>query len=362
MEIPQIDKLLEKINKSLGSSQIVRASNAHGLGYKRYSTGIIGLDILCGGSDEGKSWGIPSGRITEFWGEEGSGKTTAALNCIRLAQEEGNVGAFINMEGAWDSTWAEKIGVDLSKMIIARPPSSEDLQAVMRELITTAGIGVIVVDSIAMMTSTSELLTDTREKNIQPGTQPRAVNVMVRHLASAFNRWPIDAAASIFRCPAVIFLNQVRQKIGGYGDPDYSPGGKGKDHQCSLKIRMRKGERIKASKNAKAEDPVLAIKLKGFCGKNKVWAPYSTCEFKLWIRNVKAKDGIHHAGEVDRADELFRLGMVYGLVTRSGNKYEYQEKYAVGEVAFRQGLNEDKEMAKSLEEAIYKAAWEKGGT
>jgi len=354
-----IDKIIDKINKDLGNTLVVRAAQAQGIGYRRLSTGSLSLDIICGGNSE-YEWGVPTGRITEFWGVEGSGKTTIALNIIKSAQDKGSCGAFVNVEGAWDNSWAERIGVDLDKLIFARVPSAETAESVLYELIATPGVGVVVLDSIAMMTSQSELETDTKKKNVQPGTQPRAVNRVVRHIASAFNTWPIDDPNSIDGQPAVIFLNQLREKIGAYGNPEYSPGGKGKDHQASIRVQMSKGELHRVNKENKSS-PAVAMTIKARCNKNKVWAPFQTTEMLLYIRDVKKKGVPHNAGEIDQIDQLAMLGLHYGLIDRRGSVYEYDQISVAGFDAFKAELFNFDAAAGQLKDEILEAAWEKKG-
>lgn len=354
-----VDKIIDKLNKEMGSSVIVRANKAYGIGHRRLSTGVLGIDVICGGNSP-VEWGVPTGRITELWGEEGSGKTTVALNVIKSAQAQGFCGAFINVEGAWDNSWASKIGVDLGKLVIARVASAEDAEAVLYELITTPDVGVIVMDSLAMVTSVSELETDTRKKNIQPGSQPRAVNRIVRHIASAFNRWPIDDPNSVDRQPAVIFLNQVREKIGMmFGDPRYSPGGKGKDHQASIRIQMSKGQYLRPSKEEKKSAYGLILKARTV--KNKVWPPQQAVEATLYIKNVK-KFGVEHSmGSIDEADQLFMLGMHYGLIEQRGSQYEYEEVVAKGADRFKAELSQADAEYGQLREDILEQAWNRGG-
>ena len=355
-----IENIIDKINKDLGATLVVKASQALGIGYRRLSTGCLSLDIICGGNSE-YEWGVPTGRITEFWGIEGSAKTTVALNIIKSAQEKGNCGAFVNVEGAWDNAWAEKIGVDLGKLIFARVPSAETAESVLYELIATPGVGVVVLDSIAMMTSQSELETDTKKKNVQPGTQPRAVNRVVRHIASAFNRWPIDSVDSIDGQPAVIFLNQLREKIGAYGNPEYSPGGKGKDHQASIRVQMAKGELHRAGAKDDKKSPAVAITIKARCNKNKVWAPFQNTEFLLYIRDVKKKGVPHNTGEIDQIDQLAMLGLHYGLVERRGAVYEYDQISVSGFDAFKAELHGFDAASGQLKDEILEAAWERKG-
>jgi recombination protein RecA len=212
-----------------------------------------------------------------------------------------------------------------------------------------------------MLTATSELETDTRKKNVQPGTQARAVNRVVRHVSSAFNSWPIDDPNSIDNQPAVIFLNQVREKIGVYGDPKYSPGGKGKDHQASIRIQMSKGEIHRGGGKDDKTGPAVAMTLKARCVKNKVWAPYQQGEFYFSIRNYKKKGVPYRIGEIDEVGQLMMLGLHYGLIERRGSVFEYDQVQAQGADNFKAELYSFDAGRVQLKDEILEAAWERKG-
>jgi len=354
-----LDKVVDDLNKRLGSVQIARASQAFGLGYKRLSTGVLGLDIICGANSE-TEWGIPTGRVTEIWGRDGSGKTTVALKVIKSAQDKGFCGAFISLENSWDSSWARRLGVDVTNLIIARVASSEDAESILYTLAQTPGVGVVVVDSLAMLTSASELATDFREKNQQPGVQAKAVNRTMRHISAGFNAWDITDPTSLEQQPAIILLNQLREKIGAYGNPEYSPGGKGKDHQASIRIQMSQGEILRRSKDNKSS-PAYATTLKARTNKNKVWPGFQSVEFLLYVRNVTTKGREMAIGTVDELDQLFLLGLNFGLITKRGSMYEYEQINARGKVDFVNQLNEFNAERIQLREEILGAAWEKKG-
>ena len=355
----QIDKVAAELNKQLGSVQVVRAKDAFGLGYRRISTRILGLDIVCGANSPSE-WGIPTGRVTEFWGMESSGKTTVALNCIVSAQEKGFCGAFVSLENAWDNKWARRIGIDTQRLLVARVSSSEDAESVIYTLAQTPGVGVIVVDSVAMLTSMSELNTDTREKNVQPGTQAKAVNRIMRHISAGFNAWPIDDIKSVDQQPAIILLNQVREKIGAYGDPQYSPGGKGKDHQCSVRIRMSRGE-VHHSKKSDKKSPVYAVTLKAMSVKNKTWPQHQTVEYMLYIRDAKRGDKEYQMGTIDEVDQLLWLGRRYGLVEQRGSIFEYDQITGKGANDFCNQLADFDAGQEQLQADILEAAWNQKG-
>lgn len=354
-----LDKVVADLNKELGSVQIARASQALGLGYRRISTGILSLDIICGANSE-TEWGLPTGRVIELWGRDGSGKTTVALKTIKSAQDKGFCGAFISLENSWDSAWARRMGVDITRLIIARVASAEDAEKILYTLAQTPGVGVIVVDSLAMLTSASELATDFREKNQQPGVQAKAVNRTMRHIAAGFNAWSIVDPEALDQQPAIILLNQLREKIGAYGNPEYSPGGKGKDHQASIRIQMSQGPVIRKTKDNKSS-PAYAVTLKARTNKNKVWSGHQSVEFLLYIRNVTSKGREIALGEVDELDQLFFLGKNYGLIEQAGSTFKYEQIIARGRVDFINQLIEYNAEREQLKEEIMHLAWEKRG-
>jgi recombination protein RecA len=356
--LDNIDNVLSNINEYLGSTQIVRAKDALGIGTRRISTGILSLDIICGGNSP-TEWGMPNGRIIEIFGKEGSGKTTIGLKTIASAQKLGFCGAFINLEGSWENSWAEAQNVDLEKMLLCRVPTSEQAETVLYELVATPGVGVIVVDSIAMLTTVGELDTNIMEKNIQPGTQAKAVNRTMRHAIAGFNRWPINEQSSVDQQPVLIFLNQIREKIGVvYGNPEYSPGGRGKDFIASLRIRTATGEIIRTAK----DKPAYAMQLKAVTVKNKTFAPHQAIEYELAIRNYKTKSGLkHRAGEIDDAEQLLTMGVHYKVVQRSGNSYSYDSQSFRGKDAFKVFVSENTEVAEEIKTKILSAAYIAGG-
>lgn len=350
-----IDDVMKAINKGAGSEVICRANEANSFNFRRVPTGILGLDLICGANDK-NTWGVPSGRIIQFWGESSSGKTTAALSCIKSVQAFGDVGAFVSTEGAWDFGWARAVGVDLDTMLLSKVSTSEQTVEVMKGLVRTPGIGCIVLDSVAMMAPSVAMEKDIRTGGPSVGADAKLTTYLVKSITSALNEWDITDGDAATEQPVVILLNQIRDSIGALGDPSYAPGGRAKDHQASISVRFRVGKKqtISLGKN---RNPVVGNIINMQCTKNKTWPPHRKGSCIIYGNRVQTPSGVRDIGEIDSRDELLSRCLDYNIVEQAGAWYSYNSERFQGRDGFLAKLTEQPEMFDELISAVYEQAF-----
>ena len=314
-----LDETIKEIEKQYGKGSIMRLGDAAALEVDAIPTGSLLLDRAIG------IGGDPRGRIIEIYGPESSGKTTLALHAVAEVQKSGGKAAFIDAENAIDPVYAKSLGVNIDELILSQPDSGEQALEISELLINSGAIDIIVVDSVAALVPQQELDGVIGDNTI--GLRARLMSRALGRLSRAINR---------SRC-TVIFINQIRQKIGVvYGNPETTTGGLALKFYASLRIEIRKGEAIKQGTE------IIGNKTNIKIVKNKVAPPFKSCQVE-----------IRYGEGISRLSEIIDLAVDYGLLEKSGTWFSYQgEKLGQGKENVRGFLNEHPEIVDELEMRI----------
>ncbi len=307
-----LDKALGDIVKRYGEGSIMRLGEAHHMQVESIPTGSISLDIALG------TGGIPKARITEIYGPESSGKTTICQHIVAEAQKKGGIAAFIDMEHALDPVYAAKCGVIIDDLLISQPDTGEQALEIAETLVRSGAVDLVVIDSVAALVPRSEIEGDMGDPTM--GVQARLMSQALRKLSGAINQTKT----------AVIFTNQLRQKIGVmFGSPETTTGGMALKFYASIRMDVRRIQSIKEGVE------ITGIRVRVKVVKNKVAAPFRTAEF-----DIMYNEGISKAGDIlDLAAEL-------NIVEKRGSYYSY------GDVRLGQGRENSKEFLRQNEELM----------
>ena len=311
---------LGQIERAFGKGSVMRlGENQASVEIESISTGSLGLDIALG------IGGLPRGRIVEIYGPESSGKTTLALHCIAEAQKSGGVCAFVDAEHALDPIYAQKLGVDLTDLLVSQPDTGEQALEITDTLVRSGAIDVLVIDSVAALTPKAEIEGEMGDS--LPGLQARLMSQALRKLTASISRSKT----------LVIFINQIRQKIGVvYGNPEVTTGGNALKFYASVRLDIR---RIGAIKD---REEVVGSETRVKVVKNKVAPPFKQVQFDI----------IYGEG-ISKVGELIELGVKAGLIEKSGAWYAYgNQKIGQGKEAARRFLKERKDIAIIIEDAV----------
>ena len=311
---------LGQIERAFGKGSVMRlGEKGAAVEIEAISTGSLGLDIALG------IGGLPRGRIVEIYGPESSGKTTLALHCIAEAQKNGGVCAFVDAEHALDPVYAQKLGVDLHDLLVSQPDTGEQALEITDTLVRSGAIDVLVIDSVAALTPKAEI--EGEMGDALPGLQARLMSQALRKLTASISRSKT----------LVIFINQIRQKIGiVYGNPEVTTGGNALKFYASVRLDIRRTGSIKE------RDEVIGSETRVKVVKNKVAPPFKQVQFDI----------IYGEG-VSKTGELIELGVKCGLIEKSGAWYSYgSQKIGQGKEAARRFLKERKDIALTVEEGI----------
>ncbi|TWT92823.1 recombinase RecA [Stieleria varia] len=290
---PGLKTTLEQIDKAFGEGSIMPLGASHCLTIEGIPTGSLSLDMALGGQ------GIPRGRIIEIYGPESSGKTTLALHVCAEAQKQEGIAAIIDAEHAFDPSWAKKLGVELDTLLVSQPSSGEEAMQICEMLIKSNAVDVIVIDSVAALVPKKELEGEIGDSHV--GLQARLMSQSMRKLTGAIAK---------SKC-AVIFINQIREKVGVmFGSPETTPGGRALKFYASCRIDVRRTGALKDGEEQ------VGQRVKAKIVKNKVAPPFRVAEFDMMHSN-----GISYEGD------LLDLGATHGVVTRSGAWFKYGETY-----------------------------------
>ncbi|MHC4757666.1 MAG: recombinase RecA, partial [Planctomycetota bacterium] len=277
------------------------------------------LDIALGGA------GIPRGRVTELYGPESSGKTTLALHVIANAQKQGGVAAFIDAEHALDTTWAKKLGVDVSSMLVSQPDTGEEALEITEMLIRSNSVDIIVIDSVAALTPKAEIEGDMGDAHM--GLQARLMSQALRKLTAVINRSKTS----------LVFINQIRMKIGVmFGNPETTTGGRALKFYSTVRIDVRRIATIKTNIGA------VGSRVRARVVKNKIAPPFRDAEFDIMFDK-----GISYEGD------LLDLGLQCNVIDKSGAWLNYGEiRLGQGRENAKDYLGENKELCDELKAKI----------
>lgn len=317
-----LSAVMDKIEKDFGKGSIMKMSSQAIGDIPVIPTGSIALDLALGVG------GYPKGRVIEIFGPESSGKTTLAIHAIAEAQKAGGIAAFIDAEHAFDSFYAQKLGVDVDNLLISQPDNGEQALEIADSLIRSSAIDIIVIDSVAALTPKAEIEGEMGDSKM--GLQARLMSQALRKLT-----------ASISKTKTVcIFINQLRDKIGViYGNPETTTGGNALKFYASVRIDIRKMSVIKDG------DEQLGTRVRVKIVKNKVAPPFRKAEFDIMFGEGISKTG-----------EIIDMGVDLGIIKKAGSWFSYGDrKLSQGRDAVKELLNKDTALRDELEAKVREA-------
>ena len=316
-----LDTAMEQIIKNYGQGSVMFLGGEGNkkLDVESVPTGSIGLDYALG------IGGLPKGRIIEIYGPESGGKTTVTLHAIAETQKLGGMAAFIDVEHALDPVYAKSLGVDIDHLIVSQPDTGEQALEIMETLARSGAIDIIVLDSVAAMVTKAEIDGEIGDSFV--GVQARLMSAAMRKLTSVISKSNTVA----------IFINQVREKIGVmYGNPETTPGGRALKFYASVRIEVRKGEKIVD------DGEIIGYNTKCKVVKNKVAPPFKEAQF----------DMIFGEG-ISRLGEIVTMGEELGFIKKSGAWYSYNgERLGQGKEKTKKFLKENDDLRLEIEEKI----------
>ena len=318
-----LEMAIKQIDKTFGKGTLMRLGDKEIEPIASISTGSLGLDIALG------IGGVPQGRVIEIYGPESSGKTTLSLQVIASAQKNGEVCAFIDAEHALDVLYAKNLGVDVENLLVSQPDFGEQALDILETLARSGAVGLIVVDSVAALTPKSEIEGDMGDSHM--GLQARLMSQALRKITAVLHKTNTT----------VIFINQIRMKIGtmGYGSPETTTGGNALKFYASVRIDVR---RIATLKQGESQ---IGNRVKAKVVKNKVAPPFRQAEFDIMFG-----EGISGEGE------LIDYGVKLDIVDKAGAWFSYGEhKLGQGKEGAKQTLKDNKPLREEIEGKIREA-------
>ncbi len=315
-----LELTMKQIDKAFGKGAIVRLGDKEIEPIASIGTGSLGLDIALG------IGGVPRGRVIEIYGPESSGKTTLALQIVAQAQKAGGICAFVDAEHALDVKYAKNLGVDTENLLVSQPDFGEQALDIVESIARSGAVDVIVIDSVAALTPKNEIDGDMGDQHM--GLQARLMSQALRKLTGIVHKMNTT----------VIFINQIRMKIGtmGYGSPETTTGGNALKFYASVRIDVRKIATLK-----QAEEQI-GNRVRAKVIKNKVAPPFRQAEF-----DIMYGEGISREGE------LIDYGVKLDIVDKSGAWFSYKDKrLGQGRENSKALLKENPELAAEIEEAI----------
>ncbi len=325
---PSVEKLkalqlaMDKIDKQFGKGAIMKLGDDKVEDIPVIPSGSVGLNVALGVG------GYPRGRVVEIYGPESSGKTTLAIHAMAEVQKQGGIAAIIDAEHAFDRFYAEKLGVNTNDLLIAQPDCGEQALDIADELIRSAAVDLVVIDSVAALTPKAEIEGDMGDNKV--GLHARLMSQALRKLTATINKTNTTC----------IFINQLREKIGVmFGNPETTTGGNALKFYASVRLDIRKASAIKDG------DEIIGNQVRVKVIKNKVAPPFKKAEFDLMFN-----EGISRVGE------LVDMGVEYGILTKSGSWYSYDgNKLAQGRDAAKNVLRDNPDLAEEIENKIMEA-------
>ena len=315
-----LDVAIEQIDRQFGKGAVIRLGDVEDRGaVHAIPTGSIALDIALGVG------GIPQGRVTELYGAESSGKSTVAYHVMASAQRQGSMVAYIDAEHALDPGYAGRCGIDIESLLVSQPDSAEQALEICEYLVRSNAVGVVVIDSVAALVPKAEIEGEMGDTHV--GLQARIMSQALRKLTAAISR----------SNTAVLFINQIREKVGViWGSPEVTPGGRALKFYSSVRIDLRRVESIKIGTE------VVGNRVRARVVKNKVAPPFRVAEFDIMFNQGISREG-----------DLIELGDDMEIIRKSGAFYSYGEtKLGRGREAAKAFLNQNPEIADEIEQKI----------
>ena len=315
-----IELAIEQIERQYGKGSIMKLGEAPArVAGDAIPTGALALDLALG------IGGIPRGRVTEIFGSEASGKTTVAQHIMAETQKAGGTAAYIDAEHAFDPTYAANCGVNLRDLLISQPDTGEQALEITETLVRSSAVDVIVIDSVAALAPRAEIEGEMGDAHV--GLQARLMSQALRKLSAAISKSKT----------AVIFINQLREKVGiVFGNPEVTPGGRALKFYSSVRIDLRRGESIKQGTE------MVGARVRARVVKNKVAPPFRSTEFDIMFNHGISKEG-----------NLVDLGVVTGVIKKAGAFFTYGDtKLGQGRENAKDYLRQHPELASQLESTI----------
>jgi recombination protein RecA len=321
-KLKALQSAMEKIDKQFGKGAIMKLGDDKIEEIAVIPSGSVGLNVALGVG------GYPRGRIIEIYGPESSGKTTLAIHAMAEVQKQGGIAAIIDAEHAFDRFYAEKLGVKTDDLLIAQPDCGEQALEIADELIRSAAVDLVVIDSVAALTPKAEIEGDMGDNRV--GLQARLMSQALRKLTATINKTQTTC----------IFINQLREKIGVmFGSPETTTGGNALKFYASVRLDIRKSTPIKDG------ETILGNQVRVKIVKNKVAPPFKKAEFDLMFN-----EGISLVGE------LVDLGVERGIISKAGSWFSYEgNKLAQGRDAVKNVLRDNPDLASEIEAKIMEA-------
>lgn len=318
-----LELAVQQIQEKYGDGTIMRLGDARKVDVDVISTGSISLDLALGVG------GIPRGRVIEVYGPESSGKTTLALHLVAEVQKNGGLAAYVDAEHALDPDYAKRIGVNTAELLISQPDNGEQALEIVETLVRSGGVQLVVVDSVAALTPRAEIEGEMDQQHM--GLQARLMSHALRKLTGVVSKTNT----------AVLFINQIRQKIGVvFGNPETTTGGLALKFYSSVRIEIRRAAQIQAG------EKIIGNRTKAKVVKNKVAAPFRTAEFDI----------LYNEG-ISRLADLINTGATLGVVAKAGSWYTYgDQKLGQGIEGARAFLKGNPAVEKEILKAVQKAA------
>lgn len=318
-KLQALQAAMAKIEKDYGKGSIMRLGDEKIENVEVIPTGSLSLDAALGVG------GYPKGRIIEIFGHESSGKTTLAIHAIAEAQKRGEIAAFIDAEHAFDRFYAEKLGVNVDELLIAQPDSGEQALEIADQLIRSAAVGIVVIDSVAALTPKKEIDGDMGDSVV--GLQARLMSQALRKLTSSISKTNTTC----------IFINQIREKIGVlYGNPETTTGGNALKFYASVRLEIKKVTLLKDGENPIGNSVRVRVV------KNKVAPPFRKAEFEILF------------GEgISRIGELIDFCVNYDIIKKSGSWFSYGDtRLCQGREGLKKLLKDNPELCEELEQKV----------
>ncbi|MCY3081078.1 recombinase RecA [Aerococcus mictus] len=314
-----LDQALKQIEKNFGKGAIMKMGESTDTQVSTVPSGSLSLDIALGVG------GYPRGRIIEVYGPESSGKTTVALHAVAEVQKQGGIAAFIDAENALDPEYARALGVDIDELLLSQPDTGEQGLEIADALVSSGAIDIVVVDSVAALVPRTEIEGEMGDSHV--GLQARLMSQALRKLSGSINKTKTIA----------MFINQIREKVGVmFGNPETTPGGRALKFYSTIRLEVRRGERIKSGQD------IIGNRTKIKVVKNKVAPPFKVAEV-----DIMYGQGISQAGElVDLAADM-------DIIKKSGSWYSYgDDRIGQGRENAKLYLTENPEIFKEIDSKV----------